>query len=156
MSLKEPNYKDENGHIVHEVWTDGKLVSMEISDFGDLNDHGYYEQIQYDDFGKKSFRKVREPIQNGYHKLEEYYDKGFLTSQTEEIDANPNILKYRHFYPQITPDGTRLDKEILRRETIINRTTGKVQEKEFALTGEEMVPEKKKIPLSFRWNGRNR
>lgn len=150
MSLKEPCYLDEKGHTVHETWEDGKLVEKEIFDLGD-NDHRYYEQITYDEAGNKKFHQVREPTPHGFNTLEENYDKGFLTSQKEEIDGNPALLKIRTFYPQITPDGTHLDKEILRRETIVNQTTGEVKEKEFSLTGEEMVPEKKKVPLSMTW-----
>lgn len=156
MSLKEPDYVDENGHIVHEEWDNDQLICVEKSTVGEDKNHGYYERINYNTDGKKTFRQVRTPTLNGYDMLEEHYDNGFLLSQTEEIGGNPNIIKFRHFYPQTTPDGTKLDKEILRREEIINRTTGKVDVKEFSLAGEEMVPEKKKFSLAMKWKSKDR
>ncbi len=154
MTLKDPNYIDEKGRVVRETWTDGKLVSKEISDTGDRP--GYHEVIKYDESGNTEFRQVKEPTPHGFHKLEEHYEQGFMTSQTEEIDENPVVITSRQFYPQTLADGTKLDKPVLHRETIRNCTTGQTQVKEFSITGEEILPTEKKIPLSFAWKHKGR
>ena len=114
------------------------------------------------DARKKANEIIEDANQKAYLEAKKIIESAEKEIEQMKVDANEDIERSKQqslqeIHDEMVDVALSASKEILQRETIINKSTGKVEEKEFSLDGQEMVPEpKKKTPLVNLWKNKNR